>query len=114
MLGLAADHDWLSIISDFAQVITGIIAVIATVWIYCQRCSRRKTLENYLRAELKRSKTSGKGAAHTIIHLMANCSMTEPQILEAAFASSKIEHWLTVDKDTNLAGEMLLRFKDST
>jgi hypothetical protein len=105
---------WLSVASNVAQTLTAITAVGATVFLYSQRRTRRRRLEIYLEkawrdAEAPRGEGSG---AKKISHLVAKCLMTQAQVLEAAFASSKIESWIGVDDEINETDTLLFRFSD--
>jgi hypothetical protein len=112
MFGLASGQDWLSISSNIAQAVTGLVAGIAGIRFLCQRRARRKRLETYLTGARQDAEASqGKGSAKSIQHLMGNCLMTEAQILEAAFASDKVQSWLTVDVD-GFAGRLLFQLND--
>lgn len=101
MLWMAPDRDWLSIGSDFAQAVTGIVAGVAGIYYLCQRRKRRVALEKHLIAERRTDELpGGQGSGtRTIVHLMGRCSMTEAQVLEAAFANKNIKTWVAVDDD---------------
>ncbi|WP_156940644.1 hypothetical protein [Mesorhizobium sp. LSJC285A00] len=114
MLGLLADRDWLSFACDIAQAATGIVAVVAGFRFLQDRRSRRTVIQRYLVGERNDAeKPGGNGSgARSIIHLMGRCSMTEAQVLEAAFENSNIKTWVATDPDTGLADTLLFRIDD--
>jgi hypothetical protein len=114
MFGLAADRDWLSIGSDSAQAVTGIVAGWAGIrYLYLNR-SRRESLQRYLVKERRDSEAPGGQGTGTqsIVHLMGSCSMTEAQVLEAAFGNKSIRTWVAVDDDTGRADTLMFRIDD--
>jgi hypothetical protein len=80
-------QDWLSSLANIAAVVTGIVAAAAGLNVLWRRHWRRVRLEGYLKRE--RNENGGHGGIRNIVHLMGNCSMTEAQVLEAAFYSRK-------------------------
>lgn len=86
----------LSIVSDWATILTAVIAALAYGKFYCDQRSKRTALEEYLKSEKDRSKDNGK---RTILHLMGQLSMTEAEVLSASFRSKKIRSFFTTDRN---------------
>ena len=99
-------QEWLAIASNVAQAATGLAAV--SLWFKYVWAARRrkKRLEEYL-ADQKQTDGKGQGlfplGRRTVVHLMGNLSMTETQIFEAAFSSTKIKTKLGTDEKTGRA-----------
>jgi len=109
--------DWrwyLSAASDLAQVVIAVLAVFAGWLYFWRKRSRRVRLERYL--ENARRNAEGRGGrgsgARGVTHLVGACLMTETQILEAAFSSSKISSWVAVDEETGRADSLLFRISE--
>lgn len=71
--------------ADLASIVTAAVAVVAAGWYWCGRKRRQRRLEDYLRDTLP---AAPKGLS--VAGLMADLRMTEAQIFEAGFSSSKI------------------------
>jgi hypothetical protein len=105
-------QDCLSIASNVAQTVTGIIALWVGVKISLGRRARLQKLERYLQNARREAEEGGEGmGARSIIHLMGNCALTEAQVLEAAFANSKIKSWVAAN-DEGTAGRLFFQFSD--
>lgn len=114
ILWLAADRDMLSIASDFAQAATGLIAAGASIFYVTQRCARRNKLQSYLLEERRLAESGADGiGARSIIHLMGHCSMTEAQVLEAAFGNKNIKTWVITGKDGMRATGLIFQINDA-
>jgi hypothetical protein len=77
----------LGMASNWAAILTAIVAVWAYgryVWI---RHQKRTSLEEYLKAEKAHGTDKGQ---RTILHLVAHLSMTENDVLDAAFRSKRV------------------------
>lgn len=74
-------------IANWAAILTALVAVWAFGYFLWSQRKRRKALEGYLR-EQKLMRLDE--ARRTIMHLMANLSMTEAEVLQAGFQSSVI------------------------
>lgn len=86
--------DTLSIVSDWAAILTAVVAIFAYGMYHCDQRSKRRTLEKHLKAEKDRSGNEGK---RTILHLMGHLSMTEAEVLSASFRSKKIRSFFVTD-----------------
>jgi hypothetical protein len=72
--------------ADLASIVTAAVAVVAAGWYWCGRKRRQRRLEDYLRSRLQ-----AKPKGLSVAGLMADLRMTEAQVFEAGFSSSKIE-----------------------
>lgn len=80
-------RDVLDVFSDWATILTAAVATVA-YWRYVagQR-KRQKALEDYLRdVKLGRHEQE----RHSVLHLMAMLKMTEAEVLQAGFRSTKV------------------------
>jgi hypothetical protein len=82
--------NWLDALADLASIVTAIVAGGAVALYWCGRKERQRRLEVYLRTTPDRDSGSDRAGEVTVGTLMAKLSMTEAQVLEAAFSSSKI------------------------
>ncbi len=78
----------LSIVANWAAILTAVIASGVSFWLWHEQCSKRKKLEKYLRSE--KEKLNDKGQ-RSLMHLMRKLSMTEADIQHAAFRSKSVE-----------------------
>lgn len=92
----------LNILANVASILTALIAVGASLYLWCDRNRKRKRLEKYLKAE----------RAHTVVHLMAKLGMTEAEILHASFESSLVVHKIRKDYETGLASQLLFEYSE--
>ena len=77
----------LGITADWAAILTAAVATLAYGRFVLAQHKRKKALERYLREE----KLMGVDEARrTILHLMANLSMTEAEVLQAGFQSDLV------------------------
>ena len=88
--------DTLSIVSDWAAILTAVVAISAYGMYRCDQRSKRRALEKHLKAEKDRSRDKGK---RTILHLMGHLSMTEAEVLSASFRSKKIRSFFVTDSE---------------
>lgn len=96
----------LSIIANWAAILTAAVATFAYGKFLYERCDRQRRLENYLRDEKKQGVDNGQ---RTVLHLMARLAMTESEVLGAAFRSNKIRKALGVDEQ-NRANALLFEY----
>lgn len=98
-------------LANLASIATAALAAGATIYFWCDSKRKREKLEKYMKEEKAnpRSKQSGK---HSVVHLMAKLSLTESEVLHAAFRSSTIQTLAAKDDDTGLASEILLEHID--
>lgn len=102
--------------SNFASIITGVVAVLAGGRFYLIGRRRRRMLEDYLKSQssFDEEYTFGSpGRPHgmrTVTHLMAKLAMTDAQVLDAVFSSKKIRRYLSSDPKTGYANEMLFQY----
>ena len=77
----------LDLAANLAAILTAIVAVLAYFQFAGAQWRRRRAMETYLREEKLADADRGR---RTVLHLMANLSMTEAEVLHAGFQSSKI------------------------
>jgi hypothetical protein len=77
----------LGVTANWAAILTALIALLAYGRYECARNRKRRCLEEYLKAE--KAKATNKGQ-RTILHLVARLSMTEGDVLDAAFRSKRV------------------------
>lgn len=78
----------LGIASDWAAILTAIVASFAYGRYWLSQRARRRALETYLREEKLGAGDEGR---RTVTHLMANLAMTEAEVLHAGFQSKRIK-----------------------
>ena len=114
MLSLGTLENLLVAGADIAEIVTGIVAAIVGgryLWFVRQR---RTVLEAYLARERRTdeaSETSGAGV-RSVLHLMGFVSMTEPEVLDAAFASRHIRSFTHTDPATGRSDALLFQFEE--
>ncbi|MEP4379520.1 MAG: hypothetical protein ABJ215_11275 [Alphaproteobacteria bacterium] len=101
--------DWLGFIANIAAIVTALVAFAGSAWYIAERGSKRRRLEDYLKAE--RDAKKGRGQ-RSILHLVARVGLTEQEILQASFRSKHIERVLTTDKRDGMAKDILLEYRD--
>jgi hypothetical protein len=84
----------LEITAQWAAILTAAIAALAYGRYAYERFQKRRRLENYLKDETESGVDQGK---RTVIHLMARLSMTESEVLDAAFRSKHVRPAVSVD-----------------
>ena len=94
----------LETLSQWAAILTAVVAVLASGWYVLQRRTKRHRLEHYLKAEYD---AGGDKGQRTLLHLAANLGMTETEIMDAAFRSRRIDRVVTTD-DAGRADRMML------
>ena len=90
----------LGIAASWAAILTAIVAVWAYgryVWV---RHQKRTRLEEHLKAEKVSGTDNGQ---RTILHLVARLSMTENDVLDAAFRSKRVRCVTNSDKEGYVA-----------
>ena len=97
-------------VANVASILTAVVAAGAAVCYWCDRRSKVRRLEQYLKTEM--AKNAG-GAAHTMIHLMAELGMAEAEILHASFASRHVKHLVRKDEETGLADVLLFEYSET-
>jgi hypothetical protein len=98
----AADH--------VAAILTAGVAVWAWGAYNFGRRQKRLRLETYLR-DASLSAEPGRQGAHSLVHLIAELGMSEGDVMEAAFRSSKIERLRRSDPESGLATHVMLAYK---
>lgn len=83
---------------NWSAILTALVAVVAYGRYVIEDRQRRRALEDYLRDEKLRDIDSGQ---RSLIQLSANLSMTEEQVLKAAFQSSVVSTSPGIDRDGN-------------
>jgi hypothetical protein len=102
---------FLEVVGNWAAIATAIVAVLGYCKYLCERRGRRTKLEEYLESRKREATSQGKKGQHTILHLISKLGMSESQILEASFQSSKIERVVKQNDDTGFASTILLEWK---
>jgi len=100
--------DWIELIANWSAILTGVVAVGASIIYWCDRWKKRWKLEAYLKEEKDKGKDQGQRG---LIHLTRSLAMTEGDILRAAFSSKKIDARARVNKETGFCEELLLVYK---
>lgn len=95
-------ENWASV----ATIGTAILAAVVAGYYWCDAISKRWKLEAYLK-----SKREDKVYQHTILHLMAELSLTEDEVLHSCFRSPHIESLVRKDPKTGLADAILFEYK---
>ena len=85
----------LGITANWAAILTAVVATTAYGRYLCNQIAQRRALENYLRSE---KTTGGDSGQRTVLHLMANLSLTESEVLSSAFRSKKVSPAVSVDE----------------
>ena len=101
--------EWLRIGANFASILTSIIALTASIMFWVSRRSRRRRLENYLKAKRQKSATE----AFSVTRLMADLGMTEAEIFAASFSSRHVVRGVRRDGVTGFAAEVLFRYREA-
>ncbi|PNQ04028.1 hypothetical protein [Sphingobium sp. SA916] len=84
-----------SIVANWSAILTAAVAVVGYGrYLWGQRQQRRR-LEHYLREEKLRDRDESRKG---IIHLMGSLSMTEAELLSAAFRSKTVKSCFGVDR----------------
>ena len=86
----------LGMAANWAAILTAIIAVLAYGRYEWSRCQKRLRLEKHLKAE--KAKGTDKGQ-RTVLHLVAHLSMSEDDVLDAAFRSKRVQCVTTSDQE---------------
>lgn len=96
----------LEILANIAAILTAMIATWAYGHFLWERRQKRVRLETYLRDEKNIRDDNGQ---RTVLHLVANLGMSEPEIIDAAFRSKVINRLVSVDKQGR-ADRLLLEY----
>jgi len=99
----------LEVVANLAEILTAVIAGIAYLSYKHDQDKKREKLEVYLRSERQANPAKH---THTILNVMAEVALTYDEILKASFKSSHIERVVHKNRDTGLADDILLRYKD--
>jgi hypothetical protein len=113
MLTLKVVESLLVVGANVAAIVTGVVAAIVGgryLWLVRQR---RMVLETYLARERRADEASGRSGAgvRSVMHLMGFVSMTEPEVLDAAFASKRIRSFTHDDPATGRSDALLFQFE---
>lgn len=80
--------DLLGMASDWAAILTAIVATAAYARYWLAQRTRRKALEAYLKEEKVGASDDGR---RSVMHLMAHLAMTEVEVLHAGFQSDRVK-----------------------
>jgi hypothetical protein len=113
MMELKSVESLLVVGADIAEIVTGIIAAIVGgryLWLVRRR---RLILETYLRRERRKDEAAQRksGGVRSVLHLMGYASMTEQEVLDAAFASRHIRSFTHDDPATGRSDALLFQFE---
>ena len=97
---------WLEIMAHWAAILTAFVAVVAYGKYLIERSRKRRALETFLKAEKASAKDKGQ---RSLMHLAARLSMTEQDLMDSAFRSSKITTRVAADGQ-GFADRMLLEY----
>ncbi len=100
----------IQLIADAAAILTSIIVIFGYSKYQYDKCLRRSKLEDYLKAEKSNGESSNRGQ-RSIMHLVAELGMSEDQIYEASFKSTRISRKTKVDQSTGLVSDILFEWK---
>lgn len=98
----------LGIAANWASITTAIVAVVAYGHFRHDRWSKMTALEKYLKTEKATRSDNGQ---RSVTHLMARLSMTEADVLGAAFRSKRIDSVLSPD-EKGRANAILFQYVD--
>lgn len=101
--------DWLSLAANISAIATALVAGVTACWFWRDALLKRQKLERYLEAEKAKGVDRGQ---RSILHLMTALGLTESEVLQASFRSSKIKRRIKSDGD-GLAAHMLLEYSDT-
>ena len=96
-------EEWLRIGGYIGSMLTSMIAAGASAVYWVDKRSKRRRLEDYLKARKERFPHE----AFSATRLMADLGMTEAEIFAASFASRHIARGVRRDKATGFAAEVL-------
>jgi len=98
----------LSVCSDVAEIVTGVVATVVSLRFWCRARRRRWQLEERLKQIMVRDLAHGRNGRRTPLRLSADLGFTVAEILEAAFTSDNIKRTPAIDKNTRRASGMFL------
>lgn len=100
--------DNLASLANIASILTTIFAVIATVYYFGNRISKRKRFEKFLQGEKLYNPNHN---PHTTLNLIANLGMTEEEIFRASSDSPNITLKIVEDR-SGPAKDILFEYVD--
>jgi hypothetical protein len=100
--------DWFSFAANISAIATALIAGATALWFWRDARLKRQRLERYLAAE--KSKGADRGQ-RSILHVMTALGLTEAEVLQASFRSSKIQRRIKSDGE-GMAAQMLLEYSE--
>ena len=100
-------EEWLRMGGYVGSMLTSMIAAGASAVYWVDKRSKRRRLEDYLKARKERSPHE----AFSGTRLMADLGMTEAEIFAASFASRHIARGVRRDKATGFAAEVLFQYR---
>jgi hypothetical protein len=101
----------LTIAANVCAILTFLGALIAWLNFKWNFWSKTKRLEDYLRDSGVHAKSKGKVGQFTSLHLIRHVGLTEDEILQASFASKRIERVVSVDPETSKTNQLLFYYK---
>lgn len=100
-------------LANIASVITAVVAV--GFWWRTSGAAKRRVqaVETYLKEQRKEDRKSHRTGARSMIHMMANLSMTEEQIYAAVFSSKDIKTW-PAQNEEGIATRLMFQYVPKT
>ncbi|MEM8724189.1 MAG: hypothetical protein AAGE86_01570 [Pseudomonadota bacterium] len=98
--------EWLTVVANVSAIATAVVAAGAAIWVWFDQHSKRSRLEAYLKSEKQAGADKGQ---RSVLNIMAALGLTEAEVLQASFRSTKIKRRIVSD-ETGLAAHMLLEY----
>ncbi|WP_299809453.1 hypothetical protein [uncultured Roseibium sp.] len=98
-------NEILGAVANWAAILTAVVATTAYGRFLYQQHRQTRALEKHLKMEMASGKDTGK---RTVLHLMAALSLTETEVLSAAFRSRKVSPAIITDAKGRADGLMFV------
>lgn len=93
-----AHNDLFALTANISETITGIVAFIGAIYYVCRKRQRQTKLIDYLTAARKEDTGTDRTGARSVLHLMGHLSMTEADLLGAAFGNDRVRTLIGSDE----------------
>ena len=103
--------DNLASLANIASILTAIFVVIAAIYYFGNRISKRMRLEKFLQGEKLYNPNHD---PLTTLHLIAKLGMTEEEIFRASSDSPNITRKTVEDRSSGLAKDILFEYVDGS
>lgn len=97
----------LEALSHWASILTLVLGLWAYVHLGLRRFRQRYRLEKYLKQQKREGTDRGQ---RSIVHLSARVGLTETEIMDAAFRSSRVKLVIKADEE-GMARQVLLEYQ---